>query len=268
MKKYFAFVTMLFAALIMISTGVSAAENVCFSLKTDENIKPGQSFNLYLSADSSTDIGVFRISVEFDDEVLTFKSARLSDEYKNYDMRYENHGNRIIIIYMNDTQSSSKSLKDFIKLRFSPLNNDSESCIFKTSLYETGDINAEPLECIEMPSLSLKVTQNGSSTDTSYSKVTSKPQGEIPKNKTSSINTDSSEKSKNPEISDNTLSAQYSLTENHEYSLSENVSDISFKQDYFYFIAGAVILVAVVAIVAFKLGAKNKYYNSDDKNKK
>lgn len=260
MKKYFAFFTMLFTALIMISTGVSAAENVRFSLKTDENIKPGQSFNLYLSADSSTDIGVFRISVEFDDEVLTFKSARLSDEYKDHDMRCKNHGNRIIIIYINDTQNSSKSLKDCIKLRFSPLNNDVENYTFNTSLYETGDINANSLECIEMPSLSLKITQNGSSADVSYSKMTSKPKG--------TMSADNSEKSKNPEISDNKVSAQYRLPENHEYSLYENDTDISFKQDYFYFIAGAVILVAVVAIAAFKLGAKNKYYNSDDKNKK
>lgn len=268
MKKYFVFVTILFGVFFVLSTGVSAAEGVQFSLKTDENIKEGQTFNLYLSADSNADIGVFRISVEFDDNLLTFKSARLSDEYKDRYMRYENHGNRIIIIYINNTQSSSKSLKDCIKLRFSPLNNDSESYIFKTSIYETGDINAKPLECNEMPSLSLKVTQNGSSTDTSYSKVTSKPQGTISQHKTSSIDMGSSESTKNPINSDNTISAQYSLPENHEYSLSENGSDISFKQDYFYFIAGAVILVAVVAIVAFKLGAKNKYYNSDDKNKK
>lgn len=257
---------MIFAFFFVLSTEVSAVENMRFSLKSDENIKTGQTFNLYLSADSNTDIGVFRISVEFDDKLLTFKSARLSDEYKDHYMKYEIHGNRIIIIYMNDTQSSSMSLKDCIKLRFSPLNSDSESYIFKTCLYETGDINANPLECNEMPSLSLKVTQNGSNTDVSYSKVTSELQGEISKNKTSSINADNTEKS-NSGISDNTNSAQYSMTENHEYSLSENNSDISFKQDYFYFIAGMVILIAVVAIVAFKLGARNKYSDNTDKNR-
>ncbi|MDD6490207.1 MAG: hypothetical protein PUG48_10450 [Clostridia bacterium] len=285
MKKYFAFITMFFAALFLLSTGVSAAEDVQFSLKTDENIKSGQTFSLYLSAESSTDIGVFRISVEFDDELLTFKSARLNDKYKDHYMKYEIHGNRIVIIYMNDTQYSSKSLKDCIKLRFSPLNNDVENYTFKTSMYETGDINANLLECSEMPSLSLKVTQNGSSTDVSYSKVTSEPQGRIPKNQTSDNsvkstddNTKITEKSKNPvvsdnmvsqnAVSDNVISSQYSFSENHEYSLSENDSDISFKQDNFYFIAGVIILIAVVAIVAFKLGAKKQYPDSDDKNKK
>ena len=260
MKKFFIFVTVLFVAFALISTGVSAAEDVQFSLRTDNDIKSGQTFSLYISADSSTDIGVFRISVEFDDDLLAFKSARLADEYKDHYMKYETHENHIIIIYMNDTQNPSKSLKDCIKLRFSPLNNDAENYTFNTSLYETGDKNANPLECNEMPSLSLKITQNGSSADVSYSNVTSKPQG--------TISADNSEKSKNPDISDNTISVQYSLPENHEYSLSENDTDISFKQDYFYFIAGAVILVVLVAIVAFKLGAKNKYYNSDDKNKK
>ncbi|MGN1457593.1 MAG: hypothetical protein ACI4XP_06535 [Acutalibacteraceae bacterium] len=268
MKKFFIFVTALFAAFALISTGVSAAEDVQFSLRTDNDIKSGQTFSLYISADSSTDIGVFRISVEFDDDLLAFKSARLADEYKDHYMKYETHENRIIIIYMNDTQNSSKSLKDCIKLRFSPLNNDVENYTFKTSLYETGDKNANPLECNEMPSLSLKVTQNGSSADVSYSKVTSKPQGAISQHKTSSIDTGSSESTKNPINSDNTISAPYSLPENHEYSLSENDTDISFKQDYFYFIAGAVILVVLVAIVAFKLGAKNKYSESSDKNRK
>ena len=267
MKKYFAFITIIFAVFFVLSTDVSAVEDVRFSLKTDENIKTGQTFNLYLSADSNTDIGVFRISVEFDDELLTFKSARLADEYKDHYMKYEMHENRIIIIYMNDTQSPLRSLKDCIKLRFSPLNSESEIYIFKTSLYETGDINANPLECNEMPALSLKVTQNGSNTDVSYSKITSEPQGEIPKNKISSINTDNTEKS-NSRISDNTISAQYSMPENHEYSLSENDSDISFRQDYFYFIAGVVILIAVVAIVSFKLGARNKYSDNTDKNEK
>lgn len=270
MKKYFAFVVLLVEMLVLFSTGVSATEDVWFSLSADDNIKTGQSFNICISAESNTDIGVFRISVEFDDELLSFKSARLSDEYKDHYMRYENHGNRVIIIYMNDTQYPLKSLKNAIKLRFSPLNNIDENYTFRTSLYEAGDNDANPLECYEMPALSLNVSQNGSSSDTSYSKVSSVYNGEIPGNKASKLNSDKkTENSGNsalPQDSQNISSV--SFPENHEYSLSENDTDISFKQDYFYFIAGAVILVAVVAVTAFKLGAKNKYSDGSEKNEK
>lgn len=267
MKKYFAFVMVLIEMLVFCSVGVSALDNIRFSLGTDENIKSGQAFNMYISADSNKNIGVFRISVEFDDEVLDFKSAVLTEEYKDNYMKYEKNGNRIIIVYMNDTPYPSNTLKNCIKLRFAPFSPDSENYIIQTSLYEAGDEHANPFECTEMPTLSLIVSENGSYADVSYSDTSYTQQSDVYVSRASALNSD--KETENSDITQNSQNTSIpSLPENHEYSLSENESDINFKQDYFYFIAGAIILVAVVAVTAFKLGARNKYSDSDDKNSK
>lgn len=249
---------------LLITLNVSAAEQIEFSLRADESIKPGKDFNIFLSAKSNTDIGVFRICVEFDGNRLVPKSPELSNEYKGQYIKSEIYKDRMILIYMNSTEKSSSFLKDCIKFRFSLIDREdtgNAKYFFKTYLYESGDKNATEFKCCEMPVLSLNITQSGSSFEVSSEQIPEKYNSQNKASEESHIYNNSTDVSELQAVQN---SLQY---ENHEYSISDSNSDITFKQDYFYFFAGAIILIVGIAVTAFKLGAKNKSADNVSKDK-
>lgn len=230
------------------SVDIYASENVRFSFKADENIKAGKTFSIYLSAVSDDNIGVFRISISFDSEKLEFKSAEINDSNKNEYMKYSTVEDEITVIYMNNTSADSKNLNDIIKLKFSPKSSDTSVYKFKSFLYEIGNKDAEPLECDEMPMISVEVSESGSLFEISAINDEPVPSSEV----------DFQEESEETKSKPDTSTEENSLTSKvNEYSLSSNNADITFRQDsfYIYMLIGLAVIVAIA--VSFKLGAKS-----------
>ena len=250
LKKSISFITLLLLLMTIFSI-YSFATNVEFSLRADDNIKPGKAFNIYMSVSCSPEIGVFRAAVYFDSEMLEFKSAELYNKSSNEYLKYNVENNKIILIYMSDTDTDSTVLNDIIKLKFSPKSSECADYIFESEIYEAGDKNSVLLDCKEMPVLFLSVSDNGSTS-----------QGTV-KNQASSLDSMSENNyqdsySEPNDFESNTESNESNLDNNHEYSLSKHDESITMQEDSFGAFAGIAILFVIVSATSYLIGTKKR----------
>lgn len=252
LKKSISFITLLllFTTLFSIS---SFAADARFSLKSDDNIKPGKAFNIYLSVSCSTEIGIFRTAIYFDSDKLEFKSAELYNKSGDEYFKYNIDGNKIILVYMSDTNTDSSVLTDIIKLRFSPKSTECADYKFECDVYEIGDKDAALIESYEPSVFFLSVSDNGS---TSQETVKNQGSSSVSDNVSEYSYKDSYKESDN--LESNTENEESNTDNNNEYSLSNHSENITMQQDNFSAFVGIAILFVIVAVVFYSIGSKKR----------
>lgn len=251
MRKYiFVFVILL----SIFSINCFAVSDAEFSFNTDEDIKTGKNFNIYLSVNANTNIGVFRTEITFDDEKLKFKSAEINPNHKSEYMQYSVSDGKIIIIYMNNTEYNSYSLDDIIKLSFSPIYKGEAEYSFECYVYEIGDKNANKLRFNSVPTLNLSIMETESISKTSKieNNEFSQPPGSKNSNQTNSNNVSESYLYYENIVSENICDSK---TVNNEYNL-KNSNEINFRQNNFYIYIVIGFIIFALCVVVFKAGIR------------
>lgn len=196
-----------------VSSTVFAAGEI--DISADENIKPGKTFNTYLTVTSDESVGAVIIYLEYDDKSLTLSSAAPEEKSGGDYFRYSVSDGQVKLLFM--TNGTKK--KQTFKLRFKPFSSDTVEYDFYAYSVEAYTIDESEIESISPASVRIGVTQTSDSTASKTDKTTDT--GDLPGADSSDHSTENSRK----------LPVKAETSRPHKQETEEDHSDSDGKAD-------------------------------------
>ncbi len=157
-KKLMALMIVHTFVMIIFSLNVFAEGGIKFHMSVDDQIKPGKSFELTVSAESTQNIGAAHFYVSYDREHIILKSVVLDDKNANHIMYYNDSDGYIDIIYADKTAGSNTV--NFI-LKYQPVSSEDREYLFGGGFYDSCNENADSIFCDEFTGIQLTIGENG-----------------------------------------------------------------------------------------------------------
>ena len=236
MKKFFIIVLAVFFTFAV--KVYAQNDEISLSMHVNEDVKSGKAFNIYLSAESSVEIGACRISISYDKNMLELKNISIEEKSKDDILYYNDNGGQADIIYMPE------NIQD-IAIRFKPTGSY-KKYEFEAFIYEACDKDGDYLVSDMKYNFALDVTEDDVSFESSIAEKSSFSEKVIISEK-STVSTD---------VSKNISQQSEEMSEpkkQHDVYYEEK----TYSQTDFFVFAGIVLLFVSGLIFVYKRGFKD-----------